>query len=738
VPQALRYYLLLNTEVSIMLNRSFLVILGILSLGWIAYVALNLSATNFSPTPEKIFSEKDSGIVIVHKTNEIDYNQEAFAFLQEKPFFQQLLSKTERIQHYYFSTNRDIAILERSKPWSFDLIQKYFAKLQIGSNLNYSREIKLSNDWRARYHDNYLVLFKGELSENSNVLVNWKFIDRKCSASLINKTDDVYRIENTYFISSNRVKYISQTNQLGLELADDQDAFLEMIPSKFASYNFYEKSFAKQESPINSPLYDWIDKGFVVLETPKGTCIITDFIAGQSPFAILEPYVENDTDLANVKRVTTKKVPLPFSLFKGKKCTIELFNNYAVISDNEQVINDIIGSYETGNTLAQSQIKKEKLFAETPKKVSFRSINDSIHETISQLTGSTHRVIHYLNYEQSSEDPSANIAIPPIRIDGSVAHIIPVQNSSTFFAISTNNTLYCIRNNAILWQQTVSGQLAGDPALSLNGQALALICSDGLHVFTLSGNQANGFPVKGSPKGSIHAFEWKGQSAFACILDGQLVCYDIQGKKLGSVSIGNGANSETPITVIEQRGELIVHCILNGKWNAYNLRKKTLLKSIGVDAGEWYLVKNNGRVSAMGLVNKQFIKVGDNGKKAVMIGNVQNILRRNGTNELELLYLTQGPRIFVLKSDGSVLAQFETRVRQIQDMYSATTENGKTLVGILDGIANNSYIYTLNGNEISKEAFEGANQLVLQKQADGSLVLISESNTYLVCYPINE
>lgn len=721
-----------------MLNRSFLVILGILSLGWIAYVALNLSATNFSPTPDKVFSENDSGIVVIHKTNEIDYNLDAFSFLEKTPFFRQLLSKTERIQHFYFSTNRDIAILERSKPWSFDLIQKYFAKLQIGSNLKYSREIRLSNDWIARYHDNFLVLFKGELLENPHSIVNWKFIDRKCSASLIKKSKDSYSIENTYFISSNKVKYVSQSNQKGLELADDQDAFLEMIPSKFTSYTFYEKSFAKQESKSSSPLFQWLDQGFVILETPNGRCIISDFIAGQSPFAILEQYVENDIDLTNVKRVTTKEIPLPFKEFLGKKCTIELFNNYALISDKAQVINDIIGSYETGNTLAQSQLKKEKLFAETPKKVSYRSINDSIHETISQLTGSTHRVIHYLNHEQRSDDANAMNSLPPIRIDGPVSYIIPVQNSNTFFAISSNHTLYCIRNNTIAWQQTLSGQLVGDPVLAVNGQSLSLLCSDGLYVYTTGGNLAPGFPVKGLPRGSIHAFEWKGQSAFASILDGQLICIDVQGKKLGSIGIGQGANSETPISVVGQRGELMVHCIINGKWNAYNMRKRTIVKTIAVEAGEWYLVKNNGRVSAMGLVNKQFIKVGDNGKKAVMIGNVQNILRRNSTNDLELLYLTQGPRIFVVKSDGSLLAQFETRVRQIQDMYSATTEKGKTLVGILDGIANNSYIYALNGNELSKEAYEGSNQLVLQKQGDGTLIMISESNTYLVRYPIND
>jgi hypothetical protein len=721
-----------------MLNRSFLVILGILSLGWIVYVAFNLSATNFSPTPENIFSESDSGVVVIHKTTEIDYNQEAFSFLQEKPFFQQLLSKTERIQHYYFSTNRDVAILERSKPWSFDLIQKYFAQLQIGSNLRYSKEIKLSNEWFARYHDNYLVLFKGAISENLESIINWKFIDRKSSASLVKKTKNDYLIENTYFISSNKVKYISQNNEKGLELADDQDAFLDVIPVKFNSYMFYEKSYAKQESDMNSPIFQWLDKGFVVLETSKGTCILSDFISGQSPLAILEPFVENDIDLANVKRVVAKKVPLPFNLFKGKKCTVELFNNYALIAESEQAINEVIGNYETGNTLAQSQIKKEKLFAETPKKVSYRYINDSIHETISQLAGSTHRVIHYLNQELESNENAANTAFPPIRIDGSIAHIIPVQNSSTFYAISSNNTLYCIRNNDIVWQQVLTNQLVGKPAIAINGQSLALICSDGLYVFTSGGNLASGFPIKGSPKGSIHPFEWKGQASFAAILDGQVVCYDVNGKKLGSVSIGNGATSQTPISIIGQRGELIVHCVVNGKWNAYNLRKRSLIKSIGVDPGEWFLSKNNGRVSAMGLVNKQFIKVGDNGKKAVLIGNVQNILRRSGTNDLELLYLTQGPRIFVVKSDGSLLAQFETRVRQIQDMYAATTVKGKTLVGILDGIANNSYIYALNGNELSKEAYEGANQLVLHKQADGSLILISESNTYLVRYPIND
>ncbi len=712
-------------------------ILGVLSLGWIAYVAFNLSATNFIPHPEKVFTEQDSGVVVIHKTAEIDYNQPAFAFLREKPFFQQLLSKTERIQHYYFSTNRDLAILERSKPWTFELIENYFGKLNIGSNLRYSKEIKLSNEWHARYHDNFLVLYRTELHETDKSLVNWNFIDRKSSASLITRTGNQFRIENTYFINSNKVKYISETNQRGLPLADDQDAFLDIIPASFNQYTFYEKNYAIQEANSQSPLFQWLDKGFVVIETKKGTCIISDFIAGQSPMAILEPYVDNDIDLSNVKRITTKRIPLPFALFQGEKCHVEIFNNYALIASDVQIINEIIGNYETGNTLAQAQMRKNKLFAETPKKVSYRSINDSIHETISQLKGSTHRVLHSLNDESETQETSEVVQFPPIRIDGSLAHILPVQNTATFYVISSNNTLFCLRNNQIVWQQSLPAPLVGKPVLALNGQAVAVICTDGLYVYTSGGNLADGFPLKGTPRGSIHPFEWKGQACFATILDGQVHCVNSQGKRIGSVNIGNNASSETPLAVQGVRGELIAHVIVQGKWNSYNLRKRTLIKSIPVDAGEWYLAKNNGRMSALGLVNKQFVKVGDNGKKAVLIGNVQNILRRNSTNDQDLIYLTQGPRIFVIKSDGSLLTQFETRVRQIQDMYSATAENGKTLVGILDGIANNSYIYTLNGNEYSKKEYEGSNQLVLHKQADGSLVLISESNTYVIRYPIN-
>ena len=167
------------------------------------------------------------------------------------------------------------------------------------------------------------------------------------------------------------------------------------------------------------------------------------------------------------------------------------------------------------------------------------------------------------------------------------------------------------------------------------------------------------------------------------------------------------------------------------------MKRKQKLKSIPVGEGEWYFVKNNNQVSAVGLSKKQFVRYADNGKKGVLIGNVSKILRRTSTADQELFFLSQQQRIFVVNGTGGLVAQFETRVTNINDVYLSKNRSGKTLVGILDGIANNSYIYTLNGNELSKQQFEGSSKLVLHKRGDNSLVLVSESNNYLVRYPLN-
>lgn len=721
-----------------MFSRTVLSFLGILSLSWIVYVTINIAAGSIVPSPENVFTKNDQKVVIIHNSKEIDYDQEAFHFLQETPFYVQLLSKTERIQHFYFSASRDLVVLERSKPWTFDLIEKYFNQLGIGANLKHSKEVFLANDWKVKYHDRYLVLYKGTFTPSDASIIDWKFVDRKASASIVDRGTGSFQIENCYFISNNNVKYISKGNHHRLELVDDQDIFQDIVPSDFIGYEFYQTDYLKLQSGIKSPIYEWMDQGMVIVETKQGKCIITDFKTGQNPIAVVAPLLDENINLSSEKHVTIPQLLLPKNPFETSKIHLEVFNGKAFIAANQQVINTIIGNYETGNTLAQSSIKRFQLFSETPKKCSYRYINANEHLTKSYLEKSIHTVIQTMNQEEVSSEEEIITQLNPLRLDGKILQILPIQGSQQLYAVTENGSVYFISNERILWNKAFNSAIKGEPILIPGSNQIVIQTSNELHVLTTGGNESEGFPLSMNQLSSTpFHFVWKGEGALAIINGSNLELISLRGKKTASLSIGGYADENTPICIQATKGELIANIVMNGNWNKYAIKRKQKLKSIPLGDGEWYFVKTNNQVSVVGLSRKQFIRVADNNKKSVLIGNVSKLLRRTSTTDQELFFLNQEQRIFVVNGIGGLVAQFETRVTNISDVYLAKNRSGKTLVGILDGIANNSYIYTINGNELSKQQFEGSSKLVLHKRGDNSLVLVSESNTYLIRYPLN-
>ena len=103
----------------------------------------------------------------------------------------------------------------------------------------------------------------------------------------------------------------------------------------------------------------------------------------------------------------------------------------------------------------------------------------------------------------------------------------------------------------------------------------------------------------------------------------------------------------------------------------------------------------------------------------------------------QLFFLTQQNNIYVITGSGTILGQFSSSVSNIDDASLIKLPNGKTVVGIIDGIANNCYIYTISGNELNKENYEGSNKITFQRQTDGTILLVSQANGYLIRYPLN-
>ncbi len=712
-----------------MFGRSILTLLALASLGWIAYVIITIGSNNFSPTPSMVFSKEDQSIAIIHRIDEIDFNNSDYSFIQEEPFYLQVLAHPERVQHFYFSSGRHLMVLERSKPWNFEIIDRFATKMGLGATLKSSKSVHFSNGWIGQFHGKYLVLadqFEPTFQENE--LVQWNFIDRKCSTSIIKKdTSGKFFIENAYTIGQSQVKYISQSAIGALPLVDDADYFSSVTPASFSSYTFYEKNYASALFGKH-PFFEFSAKGMVCLEKEGGTIYVLDYEKGQEPMAILNSYLGEDDYSSKRAHITTLGLPIN----KEMDWYIEVFNGYAFVSTESELIDQLIGAYESGNTLAQNSEKFEKLFRNTPKKVSYRHIDSKEHITKSCLSTTIHSVIEQRN---ENEDNVDNAEIPPLRIDGNATAILPVQGTHQLIVFTDAPSVHLVVKNDLIWSNSLDGEIIGDPIILPSTQQIAFCTQQGLHLLNMNGNEANGFPISGNVQSPPEALSGQGGAILGAIIDNQIACFSGTGKR--TVALATGITGPCRMMASTQKGAIIIDVVNQHIWKTFNIKKKSVLQSKDLGSGDWFLSRRSNNILPVGIQKNKFYRVGDNGKTSVLIGNSNKVIRVQNTKELQLFFVVQQHSIHVINGEGNYVTHFDTRLNNIDDAYYYRTSGGKIAVGLLDGIANNVYIYSVQGNDVSKKAYEGSGKIALHKTGDGSAVLVSTSNGYLLRYPLD-
>jgi hypothetical protein len=720
-----------------MLNRSIIIFLVSCSLVWIGYVGFTIvKGSNTPPTPENTFSQKDDTIIVVHKSEEIDYNSPIMASLQKNPFFTLLLNEPERIQHFYFSTNRDLVLLERSKPWTSEIVRSYVGKLALSATISTQKQISLSNNWAGEFHGRYLVLYLGEWNPSLKSVVDWKYVDRKSSLSLVYKTKDKsYEIEDSYFISSHNIKYITHTGGKALPLIHDQELFQELIPADFQSYTFFETNYLRLKYPQESVMFEWMNFGLAVVSTQKDSCIITDYKPGQDPLAILSEL--NQVEISDKQKQATLQGHYFPLLNAKKKIYLEIFNNSVLISNSQQSINRIIGAYETGSTLEQSSTLKYKLFSNSPQKVSYRFFDKNKQETLSKLTHANHSTLQILNEENAEGDSDVKIPkINPLRLDDNLRYLSAVPGTNNLVAITQSNTLYFIGSKQILWSKNLESEPIGKPLFIGNGVFIST--QNGVLGLDRAGNSLSGFPLQANEVTSnLFSYYWNGKDFISFVADGQVQGFGTNGKQSFKIAVNSTLQQKSQLVIQGKKGELIAHICTNTNWSSVSIKRKRVIKSQNLTEGEWNLVKVNSSISLLGLSKKQFVRLTENGTKAMLIGNVSSILNTQNWGDEQLYFLTQQNTIYVVTGAGTILGQFSATIHNMDDAALIKLPNGKTVVGIIDGIANNCYIYTISGNELNKESYEGSNKITFQKQTDGTILLVSQANGYLIRYPLN-
>lgn len=717
------------------MGKYLLGVIGILSLIWTIYVGVNITSTGPGLSPAAVFHQSGANVVIVHKPQELDYTEPAFQELSTNPLYASVLAHTERVQHFYFSADGTTVLLERSKPWTIPLANAYFQALSIETAFTSAREMKLSNGWTARFDKEYLLLSKEipELSEEGTV--QWKYVDRKSTASIITWSNGEPAIENCYLDADGLITYISNADTSGKHLADDQDLFSDVVPASFREYTFFEKNYLQSVDASPSPAYEWMNQGLVIVRSGKQRCIITDFISGQDPIAILGDALDESTLSTAKTSGFVRNVPLPSTILPAKSWYIEVFNNRVFIAENKDVIDAFIGAYESGATLSQQIDKYAALFNSSPKKVSYRHLSPQEHRTVSLLNSSRHTVLQKYSNAPVLAEELKNNQLEPIRIEGGIAQLIPVQGSDFLFVVSKTNLVYGITKSGERWKIQLNEPLIGEAALSASGNELVLTTAGTVHILGRNGGEISGFPLTLTSKPASPAcyYSWRGKDQLAVAEEQSLVIYQ-NGRKISSVRLPFPAG-ETPCIVWENNGELVATVAGESRGVNIFVNRKRKLREFNLSPVKLIPVSTTEGVLFFGIENNRLFSVSSKGERRDIAAGakIAGITKDGGKT---VMLLQSGNKIKAFSESGNALGIITTAFGSAESAACVTSASGKTVVGILDGLSNNNYIYGLNGKQLTERSFEGANMIALHRQQNGSLLLLSQSNGYLVRYPV--
>lgn len=716
-----------------MLKRSIVLILVALSLMWIAYVGFTLSTGSIeAPTPDFLFNQEDDTVIVIHKTQEVNYSIPTLKILQTNSFFSNILANQERIQHFYFGTNREVVLLERSKPWSAELVKSYAEKLLLSASVGTNKTIALSNGWIGRFHGKYLAFYSNIEKTENNSKIAWDYLDRKSSFSLIYKqSNKQFCIENNYFLNNTTKRYISKKNHQELPLINDQELFQEYIPGNFDSYTFYEKNYLKTIDNTKSILDSWMNYGVCMVVKKGDTCLISDFIPGQNPIDILSDQPNVSLDVKN-KQATLKNYSFPL-IGTTNKTYVEAFNSVVFTSTSSRLIDELIGTYETGNSLAQSVSLKDKLFAQATQQVSYRFIDANKQETISRLAKVDYETVasYTDNRTQSSEEPESQ-QLSPIRLDDDLVVLEAIPNSNNLLAVTRSGTCYVVGVTKIIWSQKMNGEVIGNPVFIGNG--IFLSTSNSIYGFDLSGNPLNGFPIeKEHVSSELYPFYWSGKDYLAFATQQEVFAYTTAGKLTYQVRLNKTISAPASIVVQGKNGDLIAHVCSSTSWQSNSLKRKKHLSTKTLVSGNWTLIKVDGKVSLIGSSNKKFARMTEDGKQSILINQVADVYHIQKIGHETYFHVQQGKMIYTVSERGEIVSQTQVKSSSIA---SISYNKEKKIVGIVDDISNNCYIYRIKSQKLIEGDFEGANRLCFIKLNDNTLVLASQSNGYLIRYKL--
>lgn len=695
-----------------MLNRIILSIIVFASLCWITYNALQILGDDNNLAPETLFGTQDASILIINRPTE--FTLSAAAEFEVSPATEiWKLANDSAYNQCFLSLTKAHLLFTKKTPWSEEDVLKLFR----GSGIKIENGQVELNGYTGKFHLKNLYLSKEVHSSKNNSI---PFIyDKKASASIITLkvNNGVYATTDIYFNSDGIANYITKDENLedGKKQADEV-LFSGIISKNISCYHFYEREYLKQFDSIyaNGPLFQWLDVGFVEVKSGGKTAIIADYIAGQDPFWILDEF-------SKTMDTSWYSVPLTSSFpEKGKKYKVEYLEDFVVISSSEETCKKLISDYKLGQTIALSDVARSKYYSQLPKYVSERFVDEQNQSSKSVYHGKLMESNASIKIAKKLESKKESVTIS---IGSDIKDFYPLNKDGDVIVLTETGEISRYADGKQKWQVKANGIIISPiQAIDLHatGETHYLInTSQEIHLLDATGNESTGFPVKLEQDASnaVKFYRWREKSYFLQGLANNSVLHlDAKGREINIIKTKFTVTEKIDVWASQKR--LFAGFAHDGEFIMYDLdQNKNYREFITPMASTRIKVPNE--LFHFGIKNGELIKVDQKGLEFDMGNLLATKVIEIENNKLNSIAIQNNNDVKLLNINGIPFAELRLPFNEIDAISIYSTESGKTLVGVIDGLENNVYLYTADGQLKTSKGLEGQRKLSIDSSGKG-------------------
>ena len=729
-----------------MIGRYFLLFLGVVSLVWIGYVGSDLIDKKHQFSPSHIFGKEDGRVLIINRLNECSISDLSFTIQPESnKLFSSILPYLNNSKIIILSELQNQMLFQRTDDWDKEKIISFFKKANLSVDFN-SRHGFVVGEFEGKF--NFSVLYLGMKNVKKPLKENeeWLKYDEKSSASIVLFKPKSISITDIYVKSTNQIQYVSkkfyskQDKQI-----DDEELFSVALPSDLINYHFFEKNYYSSiyKKFNQSPLFEWIDNGFVQFEYKGHMVIVSDYKSGQDPILLLNDKVgessssELNDHFKNIQ--LTKKFPESLSL----GFYIKMMDDFVVVSTSQSVCEQVIADYKLGNTMAMKKGQGESFFKELPKKVSERYISDVKIFSNSNYRNrllKTELIVRNARQTLPTEKIVEKEKTISLFVGREIQDFMTFKGKGNLVSLSKDGQLSMYQDGKKIWVKELGSKAIGTIQsidFNSNGEKVFLCTSKNqIHLINKAGNELSGFPINvdGQVSNEATFYRWNNSSNIAFITDkSEMIVFDSKGKKISSFKTGlTNVNAKIDVWV---SNNILLACTKDSKQSVlFDLNKKREHRRFQIEEKSFSLKKGN-ELFLYTIKNNQLISIDQKGnRKNISTFNSGNIISVLSYADNSTIVIRSKNDLHFLNESGIEFKSLHLSFSEIDDVFIFKSSSDVTYISVLDGVANNIYVYNLNGELINKTPFDGKIKSNLNLSSSNELVITSIVDDYVVQY----